>query len=77
MIIYYYLSINIYVYLYWKTEYIYLFICKVLKELASSCIGVIRILDIGAKEVDIIKPLLKELPDIIVSTPGRLAQHIK
>ena len=52
-------------------------ICKVLKELASSCIGVIRILDIGAKEVDIIKPLLKELPDIIVSTPGRLAQHIK
>jgi len=50
---------------------------QVLKELASSCIGVIRILDIGAKEVDIIKPLLKELPDIIVSTPGRLAQHIK
>jgi len=50
---------------------------QVLKELASCCVGIIRILDVGAKEVDIAKPLLKEMPDIIVCTPGRLAQHIK
>lgn len=50
---------------------------QVLKQLASSCVGIIRILDVGAKEVDVAKPLLKEMPDIIVCTPGRLAQHIK
>jgi len=50
---------------------------QVLNELANSCVGVIRILDVGEKEVDAVKPLLKHLPDIIVGTPGRLAQHIK
>ena len=34
-------------------------------------------LDIGAKEVEAVKPLLRDLPDIIVGTPGRLAQHLK
>ncbi len=33
--------------------------------------------DVGAKEVDAVKPLLRDLPDIIVGTPGRLAQHLK
>ena len=37
----------------------------------------IRIVDIGAKDVNAVRPLLKDLPDIIVGTPGRLAQHIK
>jgi superfamily II DNA/RNA helicase len=36
-----------------------------------------RVLDIGAKDVAAVKPLLKDLPDIIVGTPGRLAQHLK
>lgn len=50
---------------------------KVLAKLANSCVGVIRILDVGAKDVEVVKPLLRDLPDIIVSTPGRLAQHIR
>jgi hypothetical protein len=36
-----------------------------------------RVVDVGAKEVDAVKPLLRDLPDIIVGTPGRLAQHLK
>ena len=32
--------------------------------------GVVKILDIGAKEVSVVAPLLKDLPDIIVGTPG-------
>jgi hypothetical protein len=39
--------------------------------------GLFRVLDVGAKEVDAVKPLLRDLPDIIVGTPGRLAQHLK
>jgi hypothetical protein len=35
------------------------------------------VVDVGAKEVDAVKPLLRDLPDIIVGTPGRLAQHLK
>merc|ERR1719369_87637 len=50
---------------------------QVLNDLANSCIGVIRILDIGEKEVESVKPLLKHLPDIVVATPARLAQHIR
>eukprot|EP00088_Acartia_fossae_P043836 TRINITY_DN4632_c0_g1_i16.p1 TRINITY_DN4632_c0_g1~~TRINITY_DN4632_c0_g1_i16.p1 ORF type:complete len:755 (-),score=211.92 TRINITY_DN4632_c0_g1_i16:72-2336(-) len=50
---------------------------QVLTDLANSCMGVIRILDIGAKDVALVKPLLKDLPDIIVGTPGRLAEHIR
>ena len=50
---------------------------EVLADLTSSCAGIIRILDIGAKDVAAVKPLLRDLPDIIVGTPGRLAQHIK
>jgi len=48
-----------------------------LTQLASHSTGIIRILDVGAKEVDVVKPLLKNLPDILVSTPGRLATHIR
>ncbi len=33
--------------------------------------------DVGAKDVEAVKPLLRDLPDIIVGTPGRLAQHLK
>ncbi|XP_023328223.1 probable ATP-dependent RNA helicase DDX56 [Eurytemora carolleeae] len=49
---------------------------QVLTDLANSCVGVIRILDIGSKEVSAVKPLLRDLPDILVGTPGRLAQHL-
>merc|ERR1719289_362155 len=38
---------------------------QVLNELANSCLGDIRIVDIGAKEVGAVKPLLRELPDIV------------
>jgi len=50
---------------------------QVLNDLINSCGGIIRVLDIGAKDVSTVKPLLKDLPDIIVGTPGRLSQHIK
>ena len=50
---------------------------EVLKDLLSSCAGIIRVLDIGAKDVAAVRPLLKDLPDIIVGTPGRLVQHLK
>jgi len=50
---------------------------QVLNDLSNSCIGIIRVVDIGAKEVAAMKPLLKDLPDIVVGTPGRFAQHIK
>ena len=49
----------------------------VLRDLTNSCGGIITILDIGAKDVNTVKPLLRDLPDIIVGTPGRLAQHMK
>lgn len=50
---------------------------QVLRDLTNSCGGIITVLDIGAKDVNTVKPLLRDLPDIIVGTPGRLAQHIK
>ena len=50
---------------------------EVLRDLTNSCGGIITILDIGAKDVSTVKPLLRDLPDIIVGTPGRLAQHLK
>ena len=34
-------------------------------------------LDIGAKEVAAVAPLLRDLPDIVVGTPGRLAEHLR
>ena len=46
-------------------------------DLVNSCGGIIKIVDIGAKDIDTVKPLLKDLPDIIVGTPGRLCQHMK
>jgi len=50
---------------------------QVLRDLTNSCGGIITVLDIGSKDVNTVKPLLRDLPDIIVGTPGRLAQHIK
>jgi len=50
---------------------------KNINELASNCVGIIRVVDVGANDVEAVKPLLRDLPDIIVATPGRLAQHIK
>jgi len=50
---------------------------EVLVALTNSCLGVVKVLDIGAKEVEVVAPLLKDLPDIIVGTPGRLSQHLK
>ena len=50
---------------------------QVLRDLTNSCGGIITVLDIGAKDVSTVKPLLRDLPDIIVGTPGRLAQHLK
>ena len=49
---------------------------EVLTQLTNSCGGIIRILDIGAKDVATVKPLLRDLPDIIVGTPGRLGINI-
>ena len=43
----------------------------------NSALNTYRVVDIGAKEVAAMKPLLKDLPDIVVGTPGRFAQHIK
>ena len=48
-----------------------------LQSLTSSCGGIIRILDLGTKDVATMKPLLSDVPDIIVGTPGRLAEHLK
>jgi hypothetical protein len=42
-----------------------------------SLLCLFRVVDVGAKEVDAVKPLLRDMPDIIVGTPGRLAQHLK
>jgi len=50
---------------------------EVLQSLTSSCGGIIRILDLGTKDVATMKPLLSDVPDIIVGTPGRLAEHLK
>jgi len=50
---------------------------QVLVDLTNSCSNIIRILDIGAKDVATVAPLLADLPDIIVGTPGRLAQHLR
>jgi len=50
---------------------------KVINDLTNSCGGIIRCVDIGAKDVSAVKPLLKDLPDVLVGTPGRLATHIK
>ena len=50
---------------------------EVLQSLTSSCGGIIRTLDLGTKDVATMRPLLRDAPDIIVGTPGRLAEHLK
>jgi len=50
---------------------------QVIQDLTNSCGGIIRCIDIGAKDVAAVKPLLKDLPDVLVGTPGRLLTHIK
>ena len=48
-----------------------------LRILVALCVqGVVKVLDIGAKEVEVVAPLLKDLPDIIVGTPGDLYMAI-
>ena len=49
------------------------FTCASVRILVALCVqGVVKVLDIGAKEVEVVAPLLKDLPDIIVGTPGDL-----
>ena len=50
---------------------------SVLADLTYSCGGVVRCVDVGAKEVDQVLPQLLDLPDVLVGTPGRLATHIR
>ena len=49
---------------------------EVLAALTNSCQCVVKVLDIGVKEVSVVAPLLKDLPDIIVCTPGCFSQHL-
>lgn len=50
---------------------------KVINDLTNSCGGIIKCVDVGAKDVSAVKPLLQDLPDVIVGTPGRITEHLK
>jgi len=57
-------------------------LCKqiydVIMNLTIKCHREIKIIDISPQtDLDAQKPLLNEMPDIVVSTPGRLLQHLK
>jgi len=57
-------------------------LCKqiydVIISLTIKCHREIRIVDISQQiDLNAQKPLLNEMPDIVVSTPGRLLQHLK
>jgi ATP-dependent RNA helicase DDX56/DBP9 len=57
-------------------------LCKqiydVIMSLTIKCHREIKIIDISLQtDLDTQKPLLNEMPDIVVSTPGRLLQHLK
>lgn len=46
--------------------------------LTIKCCREIRVIDISPQtDLNAQKPLLNEMPDIIVVTPGRLLQHLK
>lgn len=57
-------------------------LCKqihdVIVSLTIKCSREVRVIDISPQtDLDAQKPLLNEMPDIVVSTPGRLLQHLK
>ncbi|XP_012215889.2 probable ATP-dependent RNA helicase DDX56 [Linepithema humile] len=57
-------------------------LCKqihdVIVSLTIKCCREVRVIDISAQtDLDAQKPLLNEMPDIVVSTPGRLLLHLK
>lgn len=52
-------------------------ITRVTNEFLSYCAGALRVLNASAKITDqVLKSLLADKPDIIVSTPGRIAQSL-
>lgn len=53
-------------------------ICKVIKDLTIKCSREVRCLDISSQvDLEVQKPMLVEKPDIIISTPSRVLQHIE
>lgn len=51
---------------------------EVLVSLTIKCSREVRIVDISPQtDLNAQKPLLSEMPDIVVATPGRLLQHLK
>lgn len=57
-------------------------LCKQIQEvivnLTVKCSREVRVVDISPQtDLNAQKPLLSEMPDIVVATPGRLLQHLK
>lgn len=57
-------------------------LCKqihdVIVNLTVKCSREVRVVDISPQiDINAQKPLLNEMPDIVVGTPGRLLQHLK
>lgn len=57
-------------------------LCKQIQEVIVSltikCSREVRVVDISPQtDLNAQKPLLSEMPDIVVATPGRLLQHLK
>ncbi|KRT86050.1 helicase, partial [Oryctes borbonicus] len=53
-------------------------ICKVITDLTIKCSREVRCVDISAQvDLSVQRPMLIEKPDIVVSTPARVLQHVK
>ncbi|XP_014478968.1 PREDICTED: probable ATP-dependent RNA helicase DDX56 [Dinoponera quadriceps] len=57
-------------------------LCKQIQEvivnLTTKCSREVRVVDVSPQtDLNAQKPLLSEMPDIVVATPGRLLQHLK